>query len=90
MSDKKKLKVFVISDHLLAPSGVGTQTNYMIKGLIETGDYQFVCFGGAIKHQDYRPVRFQEFGEDLTLIPVDGYGNPDQVRSILRDFKPDI
>ena len=66
MSDKKKLKVFVISDHVLAPSGVGTQTNYMIKGLLATGDYQFVCFGGAIKHENYRPLRFNEFGEDLS------------------------
>jgi glycosyltransferase involved in cell wall biosynthesis len=86
----RKLKVFVISDHLLAPSGVGTQTNYMVNGLLKTGKYQFLCFGGAVKHSDYRPVRFQEHGEDLTVIPVDGYGTPEQVRAAIRDFKPDV
>jgi glycosyltransferase involved in cell wall biosynthesis len=90
MSDKKKLKVFVISDHVLAPSGVGTQTSYMVTGLLKTGRYQFVCFGGAMRHEDYRPMRFQEFGDDLTVIPVDGYGTPDQVRGVLKDFKPDV
>ena len=83
------MKVLVLSDHPLASSGVGTQTNYMLKGLLATGRYQFVCLGGAIKHSDYRPMRFQEFGEDLTIIPVDGYGSPEQIRTLLKDFKPD-
>jgi len=89
MSDKK-LKVLVLSDHPFSPSGVGTQTKYMIESLLKTGDYQFLCLGGAIKHQDYRPVKTQEWGDDLIIIPVDGYGNQDQIRAYLRDFKPDI
>ena len=48
MSDK--IKIFTISDHPLSPSGVGTQTKYIIEGMLKTGKYQFVSFGGAIKH----------------------------------------
>ena len=39
MTEQKK-KVFIISDHPLAPSGVGTQTKYMIDALIKTGKYK--------------------------------------------------
>ena len=52
-----KKKILVISDHPLSPSGVGTQTKYMIEALLKTGRYQFVCLGGAVKHNDYTPQR---------------------------------
>ena len=32
----KKIKVLTLSDHPLSPSGVGTQTKYMIEGLLKT------------------------------------------------------
>ena len=87
---KEKLKVFVISDHPYSPSGVGTQTRYMIEGLLDTGEYSFVCFGGAIKHTDYQPQKFDKYGDDLVVYPVDGYGSADAVRSIIRTEKPDM
>jgi len=86
----KKIKVFCLADSPLAPSGVGTQTRYMIEGLLKTGEFQFVCFGGAIKHDDYKPVRTEEYGEDWIIYPVDGYGNKEQVRAMLHAQKPDI
>jgi glycosyltransferase involved in cell wall biosynthesis len=89
MSDKK-IKILTISDHPLSPSGVGTQTNYMIQGLLKTGKYQILSIGGAIKHQDYRPVKFQEYGDDWTILPVDGYGSPELIRNILMKEKPDV
>ena len=39
-----KKKILVISDHPLSPSGVGTQTKYMIEALLGTGRYSFICF----------------------------------------------
>lgn len=90
MSDKKKMKVLVLSDHPFSPSGVGTQTKYMIDGLLKTGDYTFLCLGGALKHNDYRPLKTEQWGDDLIIIPVDGYGSPDQVRALLKQFKPDV
>jgi glycosyltransferase involved in cell wall biosynthesis len=86
----KKTKLLIISDHPLSPSGVGTQTKYMIDYLHKTGKYEFVCLGGAVKHQDYRPQKFDLYGDDLLVIPVDGYGTPEIIRAVLRDHKPDL
>ena len=86
----KKIKIFTMSDHPLSPSGVGTQTRYIIESMLKTGKYSFVSFGGAIKHSDYTPLKPEPYGDDWTIFPVDGYGNPDMVRSLLRNEKPDI
>ena len=86
----KKLKVLVLADHPYSPSGVGTQTRFMIEHLLETGDYSFICFGGAIKHHNYEPQKFDQWGDDLVVYPVDGYGDHDRVRSVLRTERPDI
>lgn len=86
----KKIKVFVLSDHPLSPSGVGTQTRYMIEALLNTGKFKFVCYGGAIKHDDYRPAKTEQWGDDWIILPVDGYGSEDQVRATLRNERPDI
>tara|TARA_R110001592_G_scaffold3616_7_gene20799 strand:- start:1661 stop:2926 length:1266 start_codon:yes stop_codon:yes gene_type:complete len=88
MSEKKK--IFVISDHPMAPSGVGSQTKYFIDALLETGRYKFVCLGGAIKHADYTPQKVEEWGEDFVIHPVDGYGNAQIIRSALTMEKPDV
>ena len=88
MSDK--IKIFTIGDHPLSPSGVGTQTKYIIEGMLKTGKYEFVSFGGAIKHPDHNPQKTQEWGDDWVIWPVDGYGNPDMVRAMVQQQKPDI
>ena len=85
-----KKKVLVLSDHPLSPSGVGTQTKYMIEALLKTGRYQFVCFGGAVKHKDYTPQRVDPWGDDFRIFPVDGYGNHETIRSVLQKERPDI
>ena len=87
---KKKIKVFTISDHPLSPSGVGTQTRYVIEALLRTGKFEVVSFGGAIKHEDYTPSKTEEYGEDWIIYPVDGYGTQEMVRSVIRQTKPDI
>ena len=50
---QEKKTIMMISDHPLAPSGVGTQTKYVIDALIKTGRYKFVCLGGAVSHPNY-------------------------------------
>ena len=87
---KEKIKVLVISDHPLSPSGVGTQTKYFIESLLETGKFRVVCLGGAIKHQDYKPQKISPYEDDWLVIPVDGYGTPEVIRSIVRNERPDI
>jgi len=87
---KDKIKVLVLADHPYSPSGVGTQTRYMVEGLLASGQFSFICFGGAVKHEDYSPQKFEKYGDDLVVFPVDGYGTQDAIRSILRTERPDI
>tara|TARA_R110000824_G_scaffold218314_2_gene404889 strand:+ start:128 stop:1390 length:1263 start_codon:yes stop_codon:yes gene_type:complete len=89
MTDKK-IKILTISDHPLSPSGVGTQTKYMIEGLLKTGKYQFLSFAGAISHPDYTPQRTEQWGEDWMIFPVDGYGTQDQIRAAINQLRPDM
>jgi len=86
----KKIKVLMIADHPLSPSGVGTQTKYVCEALLNTGRYSIVCLGGAIKHNDYNPINVEPYKDDWKIIPVDGYGNHQMIRSILSTEKPDI
>ena len=88
MSDK--IKIFTISDHPLSPSGVGTQTKYIIEGMLKTGKYQFVSFGGAVQHDGHQPQKTEQWGDDWIIWPVDGYGNKDQARAMIHQQKPDI
>ena len=85
-----KIKVITLGDHPLSPSGVGNQTRYFIEGLLQSGKFTVVSLGGAMKHEDYTPRHVEKYGEDWKIIPVDGYGTPDMIRSILRNEKPDI
>ena len=87
---ENKIKVLTLSDHPLSPSGVGTQTKYMIENLLRTGKYQFFSLGGAIKHHNYDPIKTEEFEDDWVILPVDGYGNPEMIRSFLRTERPDV
>ena len=86
----KKIKVFTIGDHPLSPSGVGTQTKYIIEGMLKTGKYEFVSFGGAVKHPQHDPQSTEEWGTDWVIWPVDGYGTADMVRAMIHQQKPDI
>ena len=87
---EKKIKVFTISDMPLSPSGVGTQTRYMCEALLKSGKFKIRSFGGAIKHPKYDPIKTEQYGDDWVMYPVDGYGNKEMVRSIIRQEKPDI
>lgn len=82
----KKKKILVISDHACAPSGVGVQTKFLVEGLIKKGDLKFIQLGAAIKHQNYDTVKIND---DFLIKPIDGFGNPDLIRAILINEKPD-
>lgn len=85
----QKKKILVLSDHPLSPSGVGTQTKYMIEALLKTGRYSFICLGGAMKHNDYRPIKVEGWGDDWVIFPIDGYGTPEVVRSVMQKERID-
>ena len=88
MNEDKKIKVLTISDHPMSPSGVGTQTKYVCEALINSGKFTIVSLGGAIKHENYEPTKSDD--GNWIIVPVDGYGNEDMIRSIIRNEKPDI
>ena len=90
MTEMKKKKILVIADNPLAPSGVATQTKYMIESMLKTGEYSFICLAGAIKHPDYRPMKVDPWGEDWVIFPVDGYGTHEIIRTMLYNHKPDM
>mgnify|MGYP003114705207 CR=1 FL=1 len=87
---ENRIKVLTISDHPLSPSGVGTQTKYVIEALLKSDKFDIVSLGGAIKHPDHKPQITEQWGERWKIFPVDGYGTQDIVRSIVRNERPDI
>ena len=86
----EKKKILIIADSPLVPSGVGTQTRYMIESMLRTGEFRFVCLAGALTHDDYRPQKVDPYGEDWIIYPVDGYGDQNIVRSIIGTERPDL
>jgi len=86
----KKIKVLTLGDHPLSPSGVGSQTKYVCEALLGSGKFSIVSLGGAIRHNDYTPLRVDPWGDDWRIFPIDGYGTPEMIRSVLRTEKPDI
>lgn len=83
---QSRKKVVVLCDHPLYPSGVGTQADFLINGLIETGKWKFVCLGAAIRHQDMRTI---QVNEHYIIKPVVGFGTKEDIRQILLTEKPD-
>ena len=87
--DIQKKKILVLSDHPMSPSGVGTQTKYFVEALLKTGRYKFVCFGGAIQHANYQPMKTAEWEDDLIIYPTKGYGDANLLREALWVERPD-
>lgn len=82
----QKKTILMLSDHPLSTSGVGTQARWLIHGLIATGKYRFKCFGGAVKHDDYRTV---VVNEDFIVKPTNGFGDRNTLRQVLASERPD-
>jgi glycosyltransferase involved in cell wall biosynthesis len=84
-----KIKVLFISDHPLSTSGVGTQSRYLIQGLLATGRYQFRCFGGAVRHDNYDTVKVNG-SDDFVIKPTNGFGDTNLMRLTLALERPDV
>ena len=79
----------MISDHPLAASGVGLATKYIIDHLVKTGKFNILSLGGAMYHKDYNPQKVQEWGDNVIILPINGYGDKVLMRRILDIEKPD-
>ena len=82
----EKTKLLLISDHAKTNTGVAVQSNYLVQGLIATGKYQVVQLGAAVYHEDYST---QKISEDFSIIPINGFGDKDTIRSMLVSYEPD-
>lgn len=89
MPNEEKYKIVMISDHPLSFSGVGLQSRYIMDHLVKTGKFKIISIAAAMKHQDYRPQKVDEWGDDAIIIPCDGYGNPSLLRQIMDAESPD-
>jgi glycosyltransferase involved in cell wall biosynthesis len=83
----QKYKVLVLSDHALSTSGVGTQTRWLLTGLVKKGCWTFRQLGAAVKHSDYNVAQIDP---DIVIKPIDGFGNRDMMRVLLATERPDV
>jgi glycosyltransferase involved in cell wall biosynthesis len=82
-----KIKILMVTDDIRLPSGVGGQARKLLFGLQKTGRYTITVLGGSLIPQPPDPIDMQ----GITLYPVsNGYGNQNQLRSIMAVTKPDI
>lgn len=91
-----KKKVLLLSDDLRVPSGIGTMSKQFIMGTLDQFDW--VQIGGAITHPDKGKIfdmskeAKQHSGVSdayLKVYPVDGYGDPNILREVIKIEKPD-
>ena len=87
MAANGKKKILILSDHALSTSGVGTQSRFLINGLVDTGEWTVRQFGAAMKHEDYSVVKVNP---DFIIKPTDGFGNKDMLRLAIATENPDI
>ena len=87
--ENRKYTIVMISDHPLASSGVGTQTKYIIQKMLDSGKFRIISLAGMKEVRDQRLQKIKEWGDDVVIIPTEGYGNPEILRQIIAAESPD-
>ena len=91
-----KKKILLLSDDLRMHSGIATQAKEFVMGT--SHKYDWVQIGGAVKHPEEgkivdmsEAVKNQHNVKDayLKIYPISGYGNPNLLRTLLEQEKPD-
>ena len=83
-------KILTLSDHPLSPSGVGIQTRNFIKALLDTGRYEIISLGAALKHAKYNMQVVEEYKGLWRILPTNNFGTQEQIRYVLHNEKPDL
>lgn len=86
---QNKYKILYLGDDIRCQSGVGNQGRLLIEQLLSTGKFKFICLAGALQHHDLTPCKIEPYGDDLILIPVNGFGDRNIIRQLLLTEKPD-
>ncbi len=96
LPQNERKKILLICDDIRVHSGVATVAKEMV--LHTAQHFNWVQIAGAIKHPESgkkfdlsKDTNEQTRLEDssVTLYPVDGYGNPDTIRQLIKLEKPD-
>lgn len=85
-----KKTILMLGDLLTAPSGVAHALREIAFALLRSDKYRILQLGGGQRHQHHNPMKTEEFGDDLIMLPVDGYGTPEIVRHVIFREKPDL
>ena len=94
---ENRKKGLLLSDDLRLPSGVGTVSKDMVLKTLH--HFNWVQVGGAIKHPDQGRIvdMSQEMDKQtgigkncMRIYPTSGYGDPDLVRFLMTEEKPDF
>jgi len=94
----RKKKILLLSDDIRLKSGVGTMSKAIVQGSCHK--YDWIQMGGALNHPDAQKGIADVSAEMATMsgvkdasvkvLPVAGYGNPDILRNLIRQEKPDM
>ena len=93
---EKRKKILLITDDIRVHSGVATVGREIV--LHTSQHFNWVCLGGSIKHPESgKRFDLSQSTNDttglkdssVTIYPVDGYGSPELLRSIIDFEKPD-
>ena len=91
-----KKKILLLSDDLRMASGIANVSKQLVMGTVDK--YDWVQLGAAIKHPEAGKIldlsddvreRTGVKDANVKIIPFDGYGNPDVIRQLLMQEKPD-
>lgn len=94
--DQRK-KGLLLSDDIRMPSGIGTMSKEIIVKTIH--HFNWVQLGGAITHPDKgQIIQMEDEMKKLSgveesymrIYPIDGYGDPDMLRSLIEKENPDF
>jgi glycosyltransferase involved in cell wall biosynthesis len=92
----KKKKILLLSDDLRMASGIATMSKALVMGTVDK--YDWFQVGAAINHPDKGKVldlsddikkRTGVEDANVKILPWTGYGNPDLLRQIINQEKPD-
>lgn len=93
---EERKTILLLSDDFRLPSGVGTVSKDIVMNTVH--HFNWVQVGGAIKHPDQGKIidmseemdKMLGIGKNYVRIyPTSGYGDPDLIRYLISEEKPD-